>query len=51
MVTQEEIETRVASGILRGREQGIDILEALGVSSDLIEKARKIAAEKQQELK
>ena len=51
MVTQEEIETRVASGILRGREQGIDILEALGVSSDLIEKARKIAAEKQQDLK
>jgi hypothetical protein len=29
--------------------EGIDILESLGVSSDLIEKARKIAAEKAKE--
>jgi len=32
-----------------GRAEGIDILESLGVSSDLIEKARKIAAEKAKE--
>ena len=32
-----------------GRAEGIDILESLGVPSDLIEKARKIAAEKAKE--
>ena len=35
-----------AEGLAEGRAEGIDILESLGVSSDLIEKARKIAAEK-----
>ena len=57
----EEFSTIVASRVLRelakarteaqaeGRAEGIDILESLGVSSDLIEKARKIAAEKAKE--
>ena len=36
-------------GRTEGRAEGIDILESLGVSSDLIEKARKIAAEKAKE--
>ena len=36
-------------GLAEGRAEGIDILESLGVSSDLIEKARKIAAEKAKE--
>ena len=69
MMTREEIDTIIASGIRRGvdeglakareqvreeardegRAEGIDILESLGVSSDLIEKARKIAAEKAKE--
>ena len=38
-----------AEGLAEGRAEGIDILESLGVSSDLIEKARKIAAEKAKE--
>lgn len=38
-----------AVGRAIGRTEGIDILETLGVSSDLIEKARKIAAEKAKE--
>lgn len=38
-----------AEGLEEGRAEGIDILESLGVSSDLIEKARKIAAEKAKE--
>lgn len=38
-----------AVGRAIGRTEGIDILESLGVSSDLIEKARKIAAEKAKE--
>ena len=38
-----------AEGRAIGRTEGIDILESLGVSSDLIEKARKIAAEKAKE--
>ncbi|WP_290725053.1 Rpn family recombination-promoting nuclease/putative transposase [Fibrobacter sp. UBA2449] len=38
-----------AEGRAVGRTEGIDILESLGVSSDLIEKARKIAAEKAKE--
>lgn len=38
-----------AEGLKEGRAEGIDILESLGVSSDLIEKARKIAAEKAKE--
>jgi hypothetical protein len=38
-----------AEGLAEGRAEGIDILETLGVSSDLIEKARKIAAEKAKE--
>ena len=36
-------------GRAEGRAEGIGILESLGVSSDLIEKARKIAAEKARE--
>ena len=80
MVTREEIDTIIASGIRRGTEkacaeacakasadglakgraeglakgraEGIDILESLGVPANLIEKARKIVAEKlQDELK
>ena len=39
----------LAEGRAEGREQGIDILESLGVPSELIEKARKIAAEKAKE--
>ena len=39
----------LAEGRAEGRAEGIDILETLGVSSDLIEKARKIAAEKAKE--
>ena len=42
-------EKGLAEGRAEGREQGIDILESLGVPSDLIEKARKIAAEKAKE--
>ena len=38
-----------AVGRAIGRTEGIDILESLGVSSDLIKKARKIAAEKVKE--
>ena len=38
-----------AEGLTEGRAEGIDILESLGVPSDLIEKARKIAAEKAKE--
>ena len=65
MVTQEELDTIIASRVLRaeaegrakgqakgraeGRAEGINILESLGVSSDLVEKARKIAAEKAKE--
>ena len=77
MVTREEIDTIIASGIRRGTEKacaeacakasadgraeglakgraeglakGIDILESLGVPANLIEKARKIAAEKAKE--
>jgi len=36
-------------GRAEGRAEGIDILESLGAPSDLIEKARKIAAEKLKE--
>ena len=39
----------LAEGRAEGRAEGIDILESLGVPSDLIEKARKIAAEKAKE--
>ena len=39
----------LAEGRAEGRAEGIDILETLGVSSDLIKKARKIAAEKAKE--
>ena len=39
----------LAEGRAEGRAEAIDILESLGVSSDLIEKARKIAAEKAKE--
>ena len=42
-------EKGLAEGRAEGRSEGIDILESLGVSSDLIEKARKIAAEKAKE--
>lgn len=61
MVTREEIDTIIASGIRRGTEkasaeglakgraEGIDILESLGVPANLIEKARKIVAEKAKE--
>lgn len=38
-----------AVGRAIGRTEGIDILESLGVPADLIEKARKIAAEKAKE--
>lgn len=53
-LAEGRVEGRVegrAEGRAEGRDEGIDILESLGVSGDLIEKARKIAAEKQQELK
>ena len=46
--TEAQAEGR-AEGRTEGRAEGIDILESLGVSSDLIEKARKIAAEKAKE--
>lgn len=38
-----------AEGLAEGRAEGIDILESLGAPADLIEKARKIAAEKAKE--
>ncbi|MBQ3839298.1 MAG: hypothetical protein II819_05025, partial [Fibrobacter sp.] len=39
----------LAEGRAEGRAEGIDILESLGAPADLIEKARKIAAEKAKE--
>jgi hypothetical protein len=38
-----------AEGLAEGRAEAIDILESLGAPADLIEKARKIAAEKAKE--
>ena len=38
-----------AIGRTEGRAEAIDILESLGAPADLIEKARKIAAEKAKE--
>ena len=38
-----------AEGLAKGRAEGIDILESLGVPANLIEKARKIVAEKAKE--
>ena len=39
----------LAEGRAEGRAEAIDILESLGAPADLIEKARKIAAEKAKE--
>lgn len=39
----------LAKGLTKGRAEGIDILESLGVPANLIEKARKIVAEKAKE--
>jgi flagellar biosynthesis/type III secretory pathway protein FliH len=39
----------LAEGLAEGRAEGIDILESLGVPANLIEKARKIVAEKAKE--
>ena len=48
-IRREAREQGLTEGRAEGRAEGIDILESLGVSSDLIEKARKIAAEKAKE--
>ena len=45
----EGLEEGRAEGRAEGRDEGIDILESLGAPSELIEKARKIAAEKAKE--